>query len=328
MKVHIKKTISILHLLLFTLFVQWSYAQEIKVKASIDSSTIKIGDQIKLHIESEQPENAKLQMPAFSEKIDSLIEVLQVFPPDTIRENKLLKIKHNYLITCFDSGVFQIPSLAISYTVGNKHDTLRTEALTLTVLNIPVDTITQVRNIKPPLKTPINFAEAWPYLLGFVVFALLMVALWFYLNKRKKGGMFFSTKIQEPAHIIALRELDSLRTQKLWQNNKVKEYYVDLTEIIRKYIEYRFEIQALEMTSDEILDSFKYNNLLDVDSKNLIKNLFTLADLVKFAKAQPLPDENEVSLLNAYQFVNNTKIAVMEPGENNNNESDKDTDTI
>jgi hypothetical protein len=323
MKVHKKNTISFLLLMLFALCVQWGNAQDIKVKVFIDSSSIKIGDQIKLHYELEQPENAKFQMPVFPDNIAGVVEILKVIPPDTIRENKLLKIRHDFLITCFDSGSYHIPSIAIPYSIGNKKDTLRTDSLSLAVMNLPTDTITQVLDIKPPMKAPINFAEAWPYLLGFLVFALLMAALWFYLTKRKKGGLFFAPKKQEPPHIIALRELDSLRTQKLWQNNKIKQYYVDLSDIIRKYLQHRYEIQALEMTSDEIIDSFKYNNLIDLESKDLLKNLFTLSDLVKFAKAQPLPDENEVSLLNAYQFVNNTKVAETELSDTSNQELNK-----
>jgi hypothetical protein len=193
-------------------------------------------------------------------------------------------------------------------------------------MNLPVDTTTQVLDIKPPMKAPINFKEALPYIFGFWILALIAVLIWMLISRHKKKGFFFESKPQDPPHIIALRELDSLRTQKLWQSNRVKEYYVNLTEIVRKYIEKRFDIMALEMTTDEIVDAFKYNNFVDPESKNLIKDLFTLADLVKFAKAQPLPDENEVSLLNAYQFVNNTKISEPVAATEDNKETDLNTD--
>jgi hypothetical protein len=205
--------------------------------------------------------------------------------------------------------------------LGDVKDTARTSPISLTVMNLPVDTVTQVIDIKPPLNTPINFAEAWPYIAGLIILAGFLLLIWILITRKKKTYLFSGPKIQEPAHVTALRNLDNLRSQKLWQNNKIKQYHVALTEIIRTYIEQRFEIQALEMTTDEIITSFKPIPYVDTESKDLLQKLFTLADLVKFAKAEPLPDENEISLLNAYQFVNNTKTTEPVQIENENHNS-------
>jgi hypothetical protein len=109
-----------------------------------------------------------------------------------------------------------------------------------------------------------------------------------------------------PAHITALEKLEKLKEQKLWQEGKIKLYYSSMTDILREYIENRFRIQAMEQTTDEILFGFR-NAAVDEESKTKLKQVLTLADLVKFAKEQPLPDENETSLKNVYDFVNGTK---------------------
>jgi hypothetical protein len=306
------------------------WAQGVNITTSLDSTSIEIGDQIKFKIDIEQPANAVVKLPDFKDNtIDSAILIIGAKPADTLRQNDILKIKYEFLVTCFDSGDYEIPVLDVPYTIGSLADTFHTIPVMLKVMNIPVDTVTQVIDIKPPLKTPINFAEAWPYTAILVLLAGIIIGIWFLFNRKKKSGILSVGKRMEPPHIIALRELDNLRAQKLWQNNKVKNYYVELTEIIRKYIEYRFKVAALEMTSDEITEEFKHLLSVDQESKELLNKLFVLADLVKFAKAEPLPNENEISLLNAYQFVNNTKItdSVSLP-ENQDTVSDTDPNQV
>jgi flagellar basal body-associated protein FliL len=164
------------------------------------------------------------------------------------------------------------------------------------------------------MKAPITLKELLPYIFWgiLIILALVIILLliWYFVTKHKKGKVFGPKKITEPAHVIALRELDNLRTEKLWQNGKEKVYYTKLTEIIRVYIEQRFGIYALEMTSDEIVNALNSIILDEKSSVELVKNILFIADLVKFAKGMPLPDENEIGLLNAYQFVNNTKPVV------------------
>jgi hypothetical protein len=318
----------VLLFLLFCLTLQTGKSQSISAKATVDSSSIQIGDQVNLRIEIDQPANAKFQIPVFTDTITGKIEIVESFPADTLKNDKLLKITHKYLITCFDSGNYVIPSIAIPYALGDAKDTVRTLPVSLAVTNLPVDTVTQVIDIKPPINTPINFAEAWPYIAGFIILCGLLLLIWLLITRKKKTFFFSTPKIKEAPHVIALRELDNLRSQKLWQNNKVKPYYSALTEIIRTYIEKRFEVQALEMTTDEIIESFKALHFIDPESKDLFKKLFKLADLVKFAKAEPMPDENEISLLNAYQFVNNTKITEStesEQSENKDNNNGSET---
>lgn len=115
-------------------------------------------------------------------------------------------------------------------------------------------------------------------------------------------------KPKEPAHIIALRELDRIKAEKLWQKDKVKQYYSEVTETIRVYIENRFDIPAMEHTSDETISAFRYRrDLLNDKNFTNLSRMLMLADMVKFAKYSPLPDDNSGTLLDAYFFVNDTK---------------------
>jgi hypothetical protein len=115
-------------------------------------------------------------------------------------------------------------------------------------------------------------------------------------------------KPKEPAHVVALRELDRIKDEKLWQKDKTKQYYSEVTDVIRTYIEDRFEIRAMEQTTDEIMTSFRYRrDLLNEKSMGNLSQILSLADLVKFAKYHPLPDDDNLTLVNSYFFINETK---------------------
>jgi hypothetical protein len=197
-----------------------------------------------------------------------------------------------------------------------KNDTLFSQALGLHVTTLPVDSLKDILDIKSPLKPPFSILDYWPFLAGALVLILIVLTVLLLIRRKKKGYLFILPKPQDPPYVVALRELDSLRTEKLWQTDRTKEYYTRLTDVIRTYIEKRFGINALEMTSEEILQELKNTNFENGDNIHLLDRMFSTSDLVKFAKAEPLPDENEVNLLDAYQFVNNTKPFEQNPGEN------------
>jgi len=162
------------------------------------------------------------------------------------------------------------------------------------------------------LKVPLTFKEVAPYiLLVIVVAALIYFGIWYYRKRKKAEPIFKISKPKLPPHEIAMEELEKLRQKKLWQNNKIKEFYTELTEIVRKYIEGRFSINALEMTTDEIMESFKSIDISE-DAKGKLRQMLVLADMVKFAKEQPVPTENEQSFNNALDYVQSTIIVIKE----------------
>jgi len=290
-------------------------AQVLKINAHFDSTSIVIGDQVKLRLEVDQPKGAKVLFPKFADTITGKIKVIKTFPPDTVQNGGNLHIQQEILVTSFDSGYHKVAPLAFPFQMESIKDTIRSSPLYLNVFNIPIGKDADIRDIKPVYGAPFTLKEIWLYILLGIGAILIAFAAWFLYKKYRNEPVFASKKPIEPAHVIALRELDKLRAEKLWQQNKVKEYYTRLTEIIRVYIEQRFGVMAMEQTSDEILLSLKEVYLEDMLALDLLKKLLVIADLVKFAKSLPLPDENEISLLDAYQFVNNTKL-IISPLEN------------
>ncbi len=291
------------------------FAQNISVDASIDTNAILIGDQLKLNLQLTKPANKQVLFPQLSDTITDKIEIIQEAPIDTVsNKNGIITLNKQYTITSFDSGYYHIPPLA--FTIVNKDsDTITTNPLPLVVYTVKVDTAShKIADIKAPYETPLTFNEfihefGLYILIAIAILALLILAYWYYRKTKKKNAELDKSpkKPREPAHIIALRKLDELKDKKLWQNNNVKEYYSELTDILREYLVYRYNIDAMEMTSSEILSAIRNLNEVTDEVFNKMRYLLTTADFVKFAKAKPLPDEHDTCLKNAYFFVEETK---------------------
>lgn len=302
-------------------------AQQVTVKASIDSTNILIGDQIKLILEIEKPKNMDVQFPLIPDSLSAGIEVVQRLPVDTLKlENKEReKLSQSYYITSFDSGVHQIPSFFFKLKFDRMLDSVATKALAFQVFTMKIDTTKGPVDIKPPYSAPVSLKEVTPYILGIILIAAILFFIFYYIKWKKKNVPLFRKpeKPLEPAHIIALRELDRIKAQKLWQSEKIKQYYSEVADTVRAYIENRFDIQAMEQTSAETIGVFKQNKeLIDGTSLDQIQHILSLADLVKFAKYAPLPDDNNLTLMNAYFFVNQTKKAEVKAPEKSVGESD------
>jgi len=240
------------------------------------------------------------------------IEVLADFPVDTIaKEGDQVSLSKAYLLTSFDSGSYTIPEPRLLLLLkGAKADTIITELLHLRVNTIAIDTTKAVlRDIKPPMKAPITFSEIAPWLFGGIGFiALLALVAWFIIRRIQNKPLLSIAKTQEPADVQAIRLLSNLRQEKLWQNNKFKQYHSNITEIIRVYIYRTQQINALEQTSEETLQSIRNQNIVTTENQTLLRTIFTVADLTKFAKYTPTSFENEESINFAETFVRNTKV--------------------
>lgn len=290
-------------------------AQDIQVDARFDSTVIMIGDQIKLRIELERQKNISVQFPAWADTLTRNIEIIEVHPVDSAQASGgMVRMTQDILVTSFDSGRHVLPPLRFPFAAGGKADTIATRPAYLDVRVMPMDTTQNIADIKPVYRVPIGWADVWPWLAAFGLLRLAVILIGFgiyaFSRWRDNKPVFSTPKPAEPPHIIALRDLDRLRTEKLWQNNRTKEYYTRLSDVVRTYIEGRFGVLAMEMTSDEILQGLRVTGFEDNNLIARLLNLFTLSDLVKFAKADPLADENETSMLDSYLFVNNTKVEI------------------
>ncbi len=293
-------------------------AQNVTANASVDSMQIFIGGQINLTLEVSQPKGTSIQFPIFTDTIAHSIEVVERGKIDTVSvDNNRIQLRQVYRITSFDSGVHLIPAIQFGTADSIASMMAQTREMALKVMN-PFDSVDPEKgifDIKQPINTPFSFSELlpyWPYFAGFMVLvALVIVFLIWKFNRKLLNPFIGIEKPADPPHVIALHELERIREEKLWQKSQEKRYYSEITDVIRRYIESRFSLPALEQTSDEIVASLKPIESVDKTSLNNLQSLLQTADLVKFAKHLPLGDENDLSLMHAVFFVNQTKLEVI-----------------
>ena len=295
------------------LFLTALNGQEISVTAAFDTSRILIGDQVNFSIMIDQPADIKVTLPFFRDSLIKNIEILSgpALDSSEISGNKI-RITEKYLVTSFDSGFYRIdPVFAeIADSKGLKRYYSDYSYLEVARVKIaPADTSAKIFDISAPYRAPLTLGEILPWvLLALLVSAIiwLIVKLIIKLRRAKKEDIV--PAITEPAHIIAFRELEKLQNEKLWQNGETKKYYIRLTEIIRQYLENRFGVNSLELTTSETLETLVKTGFKKDDSYNKLRSVLTGADLVKFAKYKPDPAENEWAFANSYDFVSATKV--------------------
>ncbi|WP_334056195.1 BatD family protein [Polaribacter sp. P097] len=277
------------------------FSQTSMVSADIETSNIRIGEQFSYKIVINETENVilpKLELQG--------LEVIDSAKVDTIN-NKLIQ---KYILTGFDSGAYYIPQQQIFI----KNQAYLTDSLLINVATVAIDT-TQIKKypIKSIKKEPFVFDDFKIYIY-LLIAALLIIGFWIYwfvIRKRK-------TQEEEPTYRAlppyeeAMYRLNELDEKLLWQNNKTKQYYSELTEIIRGYIERELKVPALEKTSDEIIETLKdFHNAKTIRTSQAtiqkLKELFQEADLVKFAKSKPLALEIEEDRKDAEAIVGDLK---------------------
>lgn len=306
----LKKNIILLALLIFTSTA--AYAQRIKASASIDSTNILLGDQVKLFLEIDHPKNVDVQFPEVPDTLAGYVEVIRRLPADTFEldDETFSKQIQTYIITSFDSGAYRIPPFWFKIDLEGRLDSIPTNGVTLNVHTLPIDTTRGPTDIKLPYDAPVSLKEVIPYILGAILLGAILFFILYAIRRKKNNKPLFAfpQKPKEPPHVVALRELDRIKEDKIWQQGLTKQYYSEVTGTLRKYIEELYQIPAMEQTSDETIESFRQNrSLLKSKTFENLSQILKLADLVKFAKYHPTPDDDNMTLVNAYFFVNDTK---------------------
>lgn len=284
-------------------------AQQVTVDASIDSLQLLIGEQAKVKLEISMDAKQKLQLPFLRDTLVKGVEILDIAKPDTqmLNDGKRMLIKQEYTITSFDSALYYLPP----FEVMVNGESYRSKALAVKVYSIPVDTLHPEQFFGP--KTVREVPITWDDVSAIVWLTLLMLALGglaYYLFVRYKDNKPIIKKIKIepklPPHQQALKEIERIKGDKTLRTVDPKTYYTELTDVLRTYMEERFGFNAMEMTSSEIID--KLQEINDKESIKDLMYLFQTADLVKFAKHSPLMNENDMNLVNAVDFINNTKV--------------------
>jgi len=320
----LKQKIYIFFILLFG--VLGVKSQDVKVSAILDSSKIRIGEQVKLDLYVSYISNQKdlkIAWPTIGDTITGKIEVISTSAIDTTipdKENPSVIQQHQQIIvSAYDSGYFAIPGFKFILN-NDTNNVLFTQTLILEVHTVPTDTsAAKIKDIKTVLNEPFN----WKWYLGYIYWGagiiLLAVILYFtisHFNKKKSQRLLEPEKPKIPAHITALASLEKIKQEQVWKDGKIKEYYSSISDTVRLYIEERYGVFALESTTDEIMSAFR-TQVIDPESKNKLQQLLQLSDLVKFAKMEPIEMEHNIALQNAFDFVNGTKreeeMTILEP---------------
>ncbi|HLP73314.1 MAG TPA: hypothetical protein VK155_10460 [Bacteroidales bacterium] len=292
--------------------------QKITVTAAFDSTRILIGDQIHYTITVEQPADLMLTLPSFRDTLIKNIEIVGAPETDSVNLGQgQLRVTEKYLITSFDSGMYRVPPVYAEVKNPGGLNRYYSDAAMLEVARYriaPADSSAKIYDIVDPYRAPVTFGEILPWILLAIVLAGIV---WFIIKwlRNRKASKTESERpvITEPAHIIAFRELEELKSKELWQKGGYKQYYTRLTEILRKYLENRYNVFSLELTTSETLDALLKTGFRKDAFFNMLKGVLLSADLVKFAKYVPGGEENELHFRSAWDFVEGTKVVIVQP---------------
>ena len=292
-----------LYLSIVVTFIQ---AQTITVSASTDTTDYLVGDYIQYNIEVVTNKNIQLLQPTFPDSLSQL-ELISVEEPVIIEDDKSKTINYGFILAGFDSISATIPPVLIEYRSAKDtlYKRISCDSLTVNIHTVAVSKAEEIKDVKSPILIPFD----WIWLFLWIILAVIVIIIGIYIYKRykvKKSEEPIKKRVVKiPAHVTAIKALNNLEKEQLWQKGFVKEYHSQITEIIRTYFEERFNLAAMELTTTESmlqLSSIK-------EAKNisgLTFNFLTNADLVKFAKFKPLESVNNEMMVQANDIVQNT----------------------
>ena len=282
---------------------------QVGVEAKIDSIQMLIGQQVHVTVTATTPSNAKVVFPSFKSR-DTLVAGVEVLNISKEQKEKLeqgqQQISRVYTLTSFDGKLYYLPPFQVKVD-GKMY---QSKSLALKVLEVEVDTtnLNQYYGPKDVQNNPFLWSDwSTAFWLSVLILLLMAVAYYLYLRLRDNKPIIKSFKIVKKLlpHQKAMKEIEQIKADKMVSSENQKEYYTKLTDTLRRYIEERYKFSAMEMTSSEIIERLTQ----DGDQKSLdeLRELFTTADLVKFAKYSTLINENDKNLVSAIEFINQTK---------------------
>ncbi|MDR0962179.1 MAG: BatD family protein [Mediterranea sp.] len=306
----------LLLILVFTLCTGKVLSQSVTVDATIDSlqaAQILIGEQTKVRLHVSLDADKVASFPIYTDTLVNGVEILDVAKIDTtyLNNRKRMELTQEYLVTSFDSALYYIPPMEVRVD----SQAYRSNPLTLKVYTVEVDTVNVDHYFgpKPVMKPPFVWSD-WYGALTCLSLHIPFSLLFLYLIKRIMDNKPIIRKVKVtpklPPHQLAMKEIERIKSEKSWQKEEPKAYYTELTDALRTYIRDRFGFNALEMTSAEIIEHLR--EVKEPEAMAELKELFLTADLVKFAKHRPLMNENDANLVNAIEFINQTKEKVDE----------------
>lgn len=294
----------------YLLFIISTLSAQVTVEARIDSLQMLVGEQTGITIDVSCDAKANVELPVFQkgQQLAPGVELVEMTPADTtkIDDGKRMQVSRKYIVTAWDSSFYYIPPIKV--LVNNKE--YETKNLALKVYTLDVDTVhvDQYFGAKDVMNAPFSWDDWKPVIWCFIL-VLLLAALAGYLYHVLRTGKplirIIRRKRKEPAHKVALGEIERIKSERTWAQEDSKEYYTQLTDTLRTYIQERYGFSAMEMTSGEIIERLTEEN--DEEALKELRELFQTADLVKFAKWTTLINENDANLMTALEYINQTK---------------------
>ena len=286
-------------------------AQNVEVEGKVNDTKVQVGKPFTLDLSLKVPYGWFVEWNDFS--IETLSDQIDIIKRGEVERSadadSNVIVKQQLTLMAFDTGQIQVPSVGLTYARSfDDPERLKayTDPIRLYSTTMTVDTTMAYKPIVEPIAAPIKFKEVFPWILGVLVLALIAFGVWYWLKHRKPktdadGNIVRGPVI--PPYDKAVGDLENLRQQKLWQSGKVKEYFSSLTDIAREYIEGQFGVNAVEMTTDDILEEVKPLHFSQ-ETYNKLKETMEVADLVKFAKYSAANLESENAMNSMTDFVN------------------------
>lgn len=297
------------YVMLLVLVLAWNssvFGQQ-KVIAEADSIRHIVGDKISVRISAPKMSGMKSYI-VQADFTKSKFEQIDTVKVDT--SSKKEAVIYVFHVAAYDSGKFYFPPITINYKKGKdtgSEKIIITDSIPIQISRIPVDTTQPPKPIKDPAGVPYSLSELLPWILGgMAIIGILIFVIWYTRRKRKLSGENIPKIPLKPPFDEAMEALVKLRKEKLWEQGESKDYHIALTDILRRYIHRRWNVDAFEMTSAEIMKALRGISLSKTSKKEL-REVLELADLVKFAKRSALPDENTRSMEMVENFVKATK---------------------
>lgn len=299
---------------LFVTCVAFGAADAPTITSRIEPDSVMIGGRFTYIIDVEKDMVQEIAFPEFEADPKGGIELVESHPIDTVsRDGRRMHLRKRYTMAAFEEGRIAMGAAKVLYADKNIIDTLTSEGeAVLNVATFQIDSTSHaIFDIKPQKTLKFKLREISDYLLWGLLAAVILAAAIYglvrWLHSRGKSiKSLFTPAPPEPAHIVAIRALEELHNRKLWQNNLHKEYYSGLSDILRTYLAGRFDVGAMEMTTDEIAEAVRDIEMptkCSVDLMGVLRD----ADLAKFAKFEPDAEQNESAYSKAYYFVEETK---------------------
>lgn len=287
---------------------------KISLEAKVDKSKITIGDLIQYSIVVTRDANVTIEMPELGANLGAF-EIRDYKDPDPEKRKGEIIQRREYTVSTYDIGDYEIPPVIVRYNVAGDSTwkELATETIKITVASVKPSEAGDIRDIKPPLELERDWKRIIRFAVAGVIILLIAFLIFYFIKRRKEGKSLIPRweKPKLPPHEIALNDLNQLLEEQLLEQGAIKAFYIRISEIIRRYVEGRFFIVAIEMTSPQLIDAMQEAEV-EENQVQLLEDFLFQCDLVKFAKYFPTAEEHQAVIDQAFHFIHSTKI-ILEP---------------